>query len=106
MHCVIDAILPLPDLDLGCPADADHRDPAGKLGEPLLELLTIVVRCGLLDLHPDLGNPSLDVGLLAGAADDRGVLLLDQHLLGTAEHVERHMLELDAEVLGDNGATG
>src|SRR5690606_12448772 len=94
------------DLDLGRAADADHRDAASELGETLLELLTVVVRGGLLDLLLDLGDAALDLFLLAGAVDDRGVLLLDAHLLGAAEHVERHVLELDAEVLGDDLAAG
>jgi len=35
---------------------------------------------------PPPGPPAacLDVGLLAGATDDRGVLLVDRHLLGAA----------------------
>ena len=50
-------------------------------------------------------RPSMSV-LLAGAVDDRGVLLLDAHPLGLAEHVERDVLELDAEVLADHLAAG
>ena len=44
--------------------------------------------------------------LLAGAVDDRRVLLLDAHPLGAAEHVEGDVLELDAEILGDRLAGG
>ena len=54
----------------------------------------------------DLGDARLDVGLLAGAVDDGGVVLGDDHLLGAAEHVEGDVLELDAEVLGDDLAAG
>ena len=36
---VVDAVLLLLDLDLGRAADADHRDAAGELGQPLLQLL-------------------------------------------------------------------
>ncbi len=54
----------------------------------------------------DLVGAGLDVGLLAGAVDDRGVLLLDPHLLGLAEHVERDILELDAEIFGDELTAG
>jgi hypothetical protein len=42
-----------------------------------------------------------DVGGLAGALDDRGVVLVDRDLLGAAEVVELELLELDAEVLDD-----
>ena len=48
----------------------------------------------------------LDVLLVAGAVDDRGVLLVDAHPLGAAEHGERHVLELDAEFFGDHLAGG
>jgi hypothetical protein len=56
---------------------------------------------GLLDLQLDLGDAGLDVGLLAGAVDDRRVFLLDHHPLGLAQHIERDILKLDAEVFGD-----
>src|SRR5467141_4538210 len=101
MHRVINAILALPYLDLGRAADADHRDAARELGQTLLQLLTVVVRGGFLDLRLDLIDARFDVGLLAGAVDDGGVLLVDHHLLGAAEHGERDALELDAEIFGD-----
>ena len=47
-----------------------------------------------------------DVLLLAGAVDDRGLLLLDDDLLGAAEHRGGHVLELDAEVFRDQLAAG
>src|SRR6202040_3804828 len=69
---VLDAVLFLPDLDLGGTADANDRDAAGELGQALLQLLAIVVRGGLLDLRLDLADPGFDILLLAGAADDGG----------------------------------
>ena len=62
VHRVVDAILALLHLDLGGAADADHRDAAGELGQPLLQLLAVVVGGGLLDLRLDLGDAALDVG--------------------------------------------
>src|SRR6266403_237076 len=106
MHRVINAILALPDLDFGRAADADHRDAARELGQTLLQLLTVVVRGSFLDLRLDLRHPRLDVGLLAGAVDDGGVLLVDHHLLGAAEHLQRDVLELDAEIFRDRRAAG
>src|SRR6185437_5134673 len=70
------------------------------------QLLAIVVGGGVLDLLLDLGDAGLDVSLLAGAVHDGGVILGDDHLLGMAEHVERSVLELDAEVFGDDKAAG
>src|SRR2546421_7583291 len=106
MHRVINAILALLDLNFGRAADADHRDAARELGETLLQLLTVVVRGGLLDLRLDLVHASLDVSFLASAADDGGVFLVDHHLLGAAKHVERDVLELDAEIFRDRLTTG
>src|SRR6202166_3081440 len=106
MHRVINAILALLHLDFGRAADADHRDAARELGQTFLQLLTVVVRGGFLDLRLDLIDARLDVGPLAGAVDDGGVLLVDHHLLGAAEHVERDVLELDAEIFRDRLAAG
>src|SRR5262252_3963441 len=101
MHGVGHTVLALLDLDLGRAADADHRDPARELGETLLQLLTVVVRGGLVDLRLDLRDARLDVGLLAGASDDRGLLFLYDQPLRTTEHLKGDVLELDAEILGD-----
>src|SRR5579883_1636499 len=106
MHRIVDAILALLHLDLGRAADADHCDAAGQLGQPLLQLLAIVIGCRLLDLRLDLGNAGFNIGLLAGAVDDGRVLLLDHHLLGAPEHVKRDVLELDAEILADRLPAG
>src|SRR5256712_187496 len=106
VHRVVDPVLLLLDFDLGRAADPDHRDAAGELSQPLLQFLTVVVGGRLLDLLPDLSAAALDVGLLAGAVDDRRVLLLDAHLLGLPEHLGRDVLELDAEVFADHLAAG
>src|ERR1700730_13396746 len=106
MHRVINAILALLDFDFGGAADADHRDAAGELGQTLLQLLTVVVRGGFLDLRLDLRDAGFDVGLLAGAVDDGGVLLVDHHLLGATEHGDRDVLHLDAEIFRNRLAAG
>src|SRR6267142_2601686 len=106
MHRVINAILALLDFDLGRAADADHRDAACELGQTLLQLLTVVVRGGFLDLRLDLVDARLDVGLLAGAVDDGGVLLVDHHLLAaTAEArcLDGGNLEAATQTVDDEG---
>src|SRR5688572_29746061 len=96
---VVDAVLALLHLDLGRAADLDHRDAAGELGQPLLELLAVIVAGGDLDLLTDRFDPALDLVALAGAVDDGRVVLVDGDALGLAEHVGRDALELDAEIL-------
>ena len=44
--------------------------------------------------------------LLARPVDDRGVFLLDADALGLAEHLDGHVLELDAEIFRDQRASG
>src|SRR5207248_2048927 len=103
---VLDAILLLLDLDFGRAANTDHRDAAGKLGEALLQLFAVVVRGALTDLRLDLRHAGFDVLFLAGAVDDRGVLLVDHDLAGAAEHVDRDAFELHAELVGDQLTAG
>jgi hypothetical protein len=77
---VFDAGLLLLHLDLCGGTDLDHGDTAGELGQTLLELLTVVVGGGLLDLGADLLAAALDLVVLAGAVDDGGLFLADLEL--------------------------
>src|SRR5271169_5739018 len=106
MNRVIDTVLAFLDLDFGCAADTDDGDAARQFRQAFLQLLLVVIRGRLLDLRTQLRAATLDVLLLAGTVDDRRVLLLDAHLFCGAEHVERDVLELDAEVLADHLTTG
>ena len=103
---VFDAVLAFLHLDFGGTADLDHRNAAGQLGQTFLQLLLVVVRGGLFDLRLDLGNAAFDVVLVARAINDGGVFLGDVDALGSAQHVERDVLELDAEVFGDHLTAG
>src|SRR5262245_27367138 len=102
---VLDASLLLLHLDLGRGTHLDDGDAAGELRHALLELLAIVVRRGLLDLLVDLIDAALDVRLLAGAVDDRRVLLRDLDLLRLAEVVHRGLLERQTDFLADDLAS-
>src|SRR5215475_12028321 len=106
MHRVINAILALLHLDLGRAADADHRDAARELGLTLLQFLAVVVPGGLLDLRLDLLHARLDVGLLAGAVDDRGVLLFDHLFFFMIRQPARSTLFPYATLFRDRLAAG
>src|SRR5213592_1336589 len=94
MQRVLDPGLLLLHFGLGGRAHVDHGDAARELREPLLQLLLVVIRRGLLDCRLDLADAALDVGLLALATDDRGVVLVDDDQLCVAEIVEHGVLEL------------
>src|SRR4029079_8115544 len=109
VHGVLDARLLLLHLGLGRSADLDHGDAADQLGEALLELFAVVVGGRLLDLVADLldaaGDRLAALGVVA-VGDDRRLVLGDDDLLGVAEVVPLDVLELDAEVVGDQLAAG
>ena len=98
--------LALLHLGLGGRPDVDLGDAAGELGEPLLELLAVVLAVGVADLAADHLGPGLDLGRGAGAFDDRGVLAVDRDLLGPAQVGELDAFEVDAQVLEDRLAAG
>lgn len=101
------AVLLLTDLDLGRTTDLDDGNTTGKLGETLLELLLLVVRSGWVghdtaDLLAALGN-----GVLAAlAVEDNSVLLGDGNGTGRSEHVWSALVELDVELVSENGTVG
>src|ERR1017187_6916871 len=105
VHGVLDAGLLLLHLGFGGRADFDDGDAADELGEPLLELLAVVVGGRLVDLRPELLHAARDgfLALLVARVDyESRIVLVDRHLLGVAEVFPLDALELDAEVLGDH----
>src|SRR6267378_2198673 len=101
VHGIFDASFLFLQLGFGCRAHLDHRYAADQFRKPLLQLFLVVVRGGFLDLRADLPDASFDFAGLAAALDDRGVVLVDGDFLGPAEVFHLHVLELDAEILGD-----
>jgi hypothetical protein len=70
LHSIIDAVLAFLHFAPPTRITATPR----KFCQPLLQLFAIIIGRRLLDLRLDLGNAALDVLLLAGAVDDRGIL--------------------------------
>src|SRR5690606_25565956 len=103
---VLDAVLALLELHLGGRTDLDDRDAAGELGQPLLQLLAVVVGVGVLDLGADLVDPAGDLVGVAGTLDDGGLVLGDDDLARLAEQLDAGVLQLEADLLGDDLATG
>ena len=87
IQCVVDAVFLLLHLDFVAPPTLITATPPASFAKRSWSFSLVVVRGRFLDLLLDLGDAGLDVGLLAVAVDNRGVFLLDAHLLGAAEHV-------------------
>ena len=103
---VLDAVLLLLQLHLGCGADLDDGHTTGQLREALLELLTVVVRVGVLDLCLDLVDPALDVVVGARTFHDGRFVLVDHDLARATQQLQLRGVELEPDLLGDDGATG
>src|ERR1700730_14375477 len=73
---------------------------------PFLQFLTVVVRSSLLDLRAELLDPGLNFAGPACPFHDDGVVLVDGYLFCVAQVFHFHVLELDAQVLGDGLAAG
>src|SRR5690606_20122181 len=86
-----------PDLNLG------HT--AGELGEPLLELLAIVIAVGRVDLCANLIRAARDGVLGSSATHQGGVVARDDRLLYGAKVVGLDRFELDPKVFEDGVAT-
>ena len=100
-------ILLLANLNLGRTADLDDGNTSGQLGQTLLELLLLVLGSGRIgddtaNLLASLSNSTL----AALAVENNGVLLGDGDGAGGAEHVGRSLLELDVQLIGEDGTVG
>ncbi len=85
MQSILDTGFLFLHFGLGRRADLDHRNAAGQLRQPLLQLLAIVVGGGLFDLGAQLLDAAFDVLGFAGAVDDGGVVLVHRDALGLAQ---------------------
>src|SRR5699024_6124188 len=52
--CVLNAVLALLEFNLSCSANLQDCDTAGELSQALLQLLTVVIGIGVVDLSADL----------------------------------------------------
>src|SRR3954469_8747669 len=106
MHRIFHAGFLLFHFGFGGCADFNDGYAADQFRQPLLQFLAVVVAGGLVDLAANFFYPALNVGRLAFAFDDGGVVLVDGDFLGLAEIADLNVFELDAEVFGDGFAAG
>jgi hypothetical protein len=103
---VLDTVLLLLQLGLGRGSDLDHRDAPRELGEPLLQLLAVEVGVRGFELLLQLLDALLDGLRVAGTADDRRPVLVDDHAAGLTELRQLRVLEPRARPFGDRRTTG
>ena len=88
-----------------CP-DLDHCHTTRQLGQPLLQLLLVVVRRAYVYLRPDLLDPPLDGFGVALALNDGRVVLVGDNPPGPAQVLQGYRVELPADLLRDDSASG
>src|ERR1043166_2934348 len=71
-------------LGLGRGADVDDSPAASQFGQAFLQFLAVIIGGGFLDLTADLVDAALNLGGLAVALDDGGVLLVHDDGFGAA----------------------
>src|SRR5579859_877643 len=103
---VFDAVLLLFQLGLGGGAHADDGHTAGELGQPLLQLLFVIVRGRLVHLNPNFVDAALDGLGIALALDDGGVVFARHHFAGAAQVAQGRRFQLLAQLFGDDRAAG
>lgn len=107
VQCIDDTVLLLTDLDLRGTADLNDSDTAGELSKTLLELLLLVLGGRLVsDDAADLLAALGDSVLASLAVQDDGVLLGDGDGAGRSELVRSALLELEIELVGEDGGVG
>ena len=83
-------------------ADADDRHAAREFREASFKFFLIKLGGRVLDLRANLRDARVDLLLVALAVDDHGRIFRRNNLTGATEHVERCVLELEADVFGNN----
>ena len=103
---VFHAVLLFLHFSFGRGAHTDDGNTTAELGETFLKFFLVVIAGALVDLGADLLDAAFDFALLALAADDGGVLLVSDNLLGAAEVLEGGGFEFAAGLFRDDLSTG
>ena len=72
-------------LRFGRGTDMNDRHTACEFCEAFLEFFFVIIRIRIFDLFLDLADPAGDIRALAGAFDDRGLILIHGHAFRAAE---------------------
>ena len=103
---IIQQVLAFLHFGFGCRAHTDLSHATSQLGQPLLQLLAVVITLHRFDFTADLGDPSFDVILLAGSSDHHGLIRGDPQLLDPPQVGQLNAFQVDAAVLENRVGTG
>src|SRR6185437_633478 len=106
MHRIFHAGFLFLHFGFGRGANFDYGNATDQLRQPLLQFFAVVVAGGLFDLATNFLYAAFDIRRLAFAFDDGGVVFVNGDALGLAEIGDLHVLEFNAQVLGDGASTG
>ena len=81
-------------------ADLDDDNTSGQLGEALLQLLTIPIGIGILDLATNLPDAISNRSLITMAVNDRRVVLGYDDATSRTENLKANLVELEADIRG------
>ena len=84
----------------------DHRHATGQLGDPLLQLLAVVIGVGVVELALDRGHAIANGGLVIAVGHDRGAVLGDRDAPGLPQLGEPGFLQAHGLVFTHHGAAG
>ena len=106
MQGIFDASLLLFHFDLGRRTNFDDGNTARQLGHALLELLAVVVRGGVFDLHTDLADAAFNRLRVARTVNDSGVVLVHGDALGVTKVLKGCTFEVQTYFLRDHRTAG
>ena len=98
---IIDQSFSLFHLGFGGRTHVDLGNTTSEFGQALLQLFTVVVAVGLIDLASNLLNPTFDVGFLTATTNDCRRFTGDPDFLGTAQIFHLDTFKVNAEILED-----
>ena len=103
---ILNAQFPVFEFGFGGCSHLDHGDAAGELGNPLHQLLAVVIRVGVVEFATDGSDPISHGVLMITASHNCGAVLGDCDAPGAAEVIEANLVEGHRLVFAHHGCTG
>ena len=96
MHGVFHTSLFLLQLGLSRCTHFDHRNATDQFCQSFLQLLPVIVRCGLFNLRSDLFDAAFNLLGFARSFNNCGVVLVDDDPLGPTQILDFQVFQFNA----------